>query len=461
MTQLRVRVDKYLMGHELPEFGAIANIYPLPEKQGERTTSPKPIRNLLVPAGPGSGYKEITLEPGRYLVEAVLPSGETLQDEVMIPASGPAIELQLRGESSPHEWLSGQHFYGMVQGAERYDQPRLVRQSKRIVPIVATLVSAAADRAPGQTPAGDLISRGLFFALPQATSLASGQPLATALPFNEMLHPAIETGPLQPFQQDALSVTFRFRSDELPMPPGADGESWDYRTEHFVRRYLFASSEEAPLQYCALPAPWIVSDGSHEAEVEVLVQRRGLDSETSPGFDQGYRLSVAVSDELVGAMLGYLGSGRLDAATSIIRQARSRLFEKGVNPLAAAAGAYVMIADWQPGQAAYWHRWVRNLMNRFRWLPDGAIQHAWLQLKSGRTPETLHEAREALLEAYRRGLPFFSKGVSLLLDGLSLFANDAREAEAPDAEVEEALKIVRLMALRTSMRQPFTTVLLH
>ncbi len=460
MTYLRLRVNKHLMGQELPEFGAIANIYPLPEKQGERAASRKPIRNLLVPAGSGSGYKEVTLDPGRYLVEAVLPSGETLQDEVMIPESGPPIELQLRGESSPHEWLSGQHFYGMVQGAERYDQPGSVRQPKGIPSMVATLVSAVTDRSPARTPSGDLIARGLFFALPQVKSLASGRPLGTALPFDEMIHPAVETGPLRPFQEDALSITYRFGSSDLPAAPGSDGRSADYTTEPFVRRYLFASSAQVPPQYCVLPAPWIVSDGSHEAEVEVLVQRRGLDAETSPGFDQGYRLAVAVSDEVVGAMLGYLGSGRVDAAVSIIQQARDRLWEKRVNPLAAAAGAYVMIAGWQPSQAAYWHNWVRNLMNGFPWLPDGAIQYAWLQLTSGRSPETLSEARRALLEAYRRGLPFFSKGVSLLLDGLSMFANDAREAGAPDVEVEAALKIVRLMALRTSMRQPFTTVLL-
>jgi hypothetical protein len=49
----------------------------------------------------------------------------------------------------------------------------------------------------------------------------------------------------------------------------------------------------------------------------------------------------------------------------------------------------------------------------------------------------------------------------MLMDGLTLFANDARAEGHADEEIEDALRTVRPLALRTNMRQPFTTVLLR
>ena len=74
--------------------------------------------------------------------------------------------------------------------------------------------------------------------------------------------------------------------------------------------------------------------------------------------------------------------------------------------------------------------------------------------------ESLRQARASLLEGYRRGLPLYSQGVRLLLDGLTLFANEARAVDDRDLPVEEALQAVREWALRTNMRQPFTSLVL-
>ena len=48
-------------------------------------------------------------------------------------------------------------------------------------------------------------------------------------------------------------------------------------------------------------------------------------------------------------------------------------------------------------------------------------------IQFGRDPNTLAEARDCFLEGFRRGLPFYSKGVGYLLDGLNRFAHDARK----------------------------------
>jgi hypothetical protein len=50
--------------------------------------------------------------------------------------------------------------------------------------------------------------------------------------------------------------------------------------------------------------------------------------------------------------------------------------------------------------------------------------------------------------------------VVYLLDGLTRFKNDAERKDKTDQEVDEAHKLIQVLALRTNMRQPFTTVLL-
>ena len=84
------------------------------------------------------------------------------------------------------------------------------------------------------------------------------------------------------------------------------------------------------------------------------------------------------------------------------------LFIKMSNPLAAAAGGYVLLATEQGTEPNDWHRWIENLCNWFEWLPDGAILHASLKLRHQYSDGDLDEARRMLIEAYRRGLPFYS-----------------------------------------------------
>jgi hypothetical protein len=169
----------------------------------------------------------------------------------------------------------------------------------------------------------------------------------------------------------------------------------------------------------------------------------------------GFTVSIAVPDRRIGSVIGYLGSGLLPTAEKLLKTATNMLYDKMVNPIAAAAGAYVMVFAEQSGERDKWHQWVENLMTSFPWLPDGAILHAWLKLSYGNKDNDLILARRSLLEAYRRGLPFYSKGVRMLMDGLILFANDA---DHKDVEIENALKVIRKIAMNTNMRQPFTTV---
>jgi hypothetical protein len=230
------------------------------------------------------------------------------------------------------------------------------------------------------------------------------------------------------------------------------------------RHYLFLRGQEIQPQYCVLPTPWPQAPGFGEsADVEVLIHRQPADQKQQSFADPGYRLAVTVNDQLLGTVIGYLGAGDLPSAGKLLAHiedlAEDILLHKMGNPLAAAAGAYVLLGNQHTAKQERWHHWIGNLAEGYRWLPDGAIQHAWVKLRHQKVAGNLEEARASLLEGFRRGLPFYSQGVRLLVDGLTLFANDARAADTRDKEVESALRSVRRWSRQINVRQAFTCML--
>lgn len=461
MTTLRLRLEIANM-ENLPQYGAVANIHGVPDRPGSKRKS---VRDLVIPVGysyRSVSFQEVELDPGRYIVEAILPSGQVIVDEVSVEESAIPQELLLRGDVSPHEWLGWQHFVGNVeQNRDAYSQSRdrILKQGTPVyitTELVSVLTPPPAE--PGITEVSTpcaMVSRGFFFAVPSSKNIDVTRPLSDFFPFGELHPPAHVTGPLQALAYDEISMSYGMK---LPY-------SMPYREERYERHYFFIRGEGLPSQYSVLPAPWMQADHSGEAYVEALVRRSAVSPPFSSGFDPGHRVAIVVHDRLVGSIIGYLGAGKLPTAATMMKTARETVLymleDKLHNPLVAAAGAYVLLSTEDLGQPDDWQKWVKNLMNWFKWLPDGAIQHAWVKMNQQDGDDNLREARASLLEGYRRGLPFYSKGVGMLLDGLTLFANDARAAGRPDKEVEEALRTVRQLALRTNMRQPFTTVLLR
>jgi hypothetical protein len=145
-------------------------------------------------------------------------------------------------------------------------------------------------------------------------------------------------------------------------------------------------------------------------------------------------------------------AGGLSSAAFFFGQAKGMLIEKVKNPLAAAAGAYVLVSTQEGPNRQTWHNWVENLMNWFPWLPDGAIQYGRLKLRDENSESDIEEARHILFRAYRRGLPFFSAGVRWLLSGLTIFAEEG------NSEAESMARAVHRISLRTDMSQPFTVM---
>ena len=72
------------------------------------------------------------------------------------------------------------------------------------------------------------------------------------------------------------------------------------------------------------------------------------------------------------------------------------------------------------------------------------------RLRTARTDEDVELARHALVEAYDRGIPFYTLGLSWLVDGLAEFPHDEDCARRREE--------LRRLCWRVDMREPFVIV---
>jgi hypothetical protein len=190
MREVKLRLDTASWEGLQLDYGAVANIYDVTsDAQGRRrrTSDSQRLRNLAIPMGPLSAedpaFLSIPLEPGRYIVEATPPNGEVISDEIVVDEAAEPLLVRLSGEASPHELLSWQYYAGNVESAMSYSTHSV---SKDLRVLNVDLVSVWARPPAGRDAAtlaapGGLVSRGLFFDLPEAksfgpTSLARDRP---------------------------------------------------------------------------------------------------------------------------------------------------------------------------------------------------------------------------------------------------------------------------------------------
>lgn len=459
MSSLRLRIDKYLEGDASRPPKVFAKIYSLGES-GARRTSAAPLQAMIPISHIESHATTIDLDPGHYYVEAVLPSGEVLADDVEL--SGPSGELVLQADDSPHEWLSWQHLVGNVQSKAATAASKLMRAASARRDIMSGLESSVSDEptpqflgggAPSAEGSGietaqDYSIAYLSHPFPPLVNPQQGHqvwPWLASLPpadtktliqlLNEN-HSPIETPAVE--KDDAHAV---FRVSWSTTYEG-NVEPLEYRVVQ-APRYFAAVSCPHAVELLSLPMPWRVVMSGREADIEVVLQK--------PADPTGFSTSAVARDEELGTLLGYLSSGALSTARQMAETAKGMLFDKFDNPFVAAAGAYALVGTALQATDRDWHDWVRNLMMKFPHIPDGAIQWGQLKIRMRRSSEDIEEAKNAFKTAYKRGLPFYSMGMRWLLDGLEAVSRD-------DAEIEEMLKSVRRLAWRTHFQQPFTII---
>lgn len=418
---LQIRLSKYLWGTEVPRNGVVANVYAL---DPERHANSK--RNLVIPVGSGNSFQSVELEPGHYLVEAIMPSGDIVSLEaVAVEGQWPKVELS--AEESAHEWHSWQNLLGNVRSRSGYE------------------------------------------AFTEKTALPNYNVLLC-----KNLWPELRWELFSPFPDvwQVLADISRYgHSDDVrvihrlfpwfwypPEPLNPSDSDWGTQLHSFLmnhqgsrtevpRWYALVSSERAA-RLLTIPSPWF-SFGS-EVPSELLVTKSD---------DQSIGTSWVVGDTVLGTVLGYLAKGAYQLALNVASQdyALNLLFEKFDNPLGAAAGGYLLIGAMKSVETENrpeftdWHKWIGNLMNYFEWLPDGAIQYAWLKLKQGGLADGRAEAREALFRAFDRGLPYYSLGLQWLVDGLTLLGDDDDEAVRRRREAQRVAWLADMSSLFTAV----------
>ncbi len=360
------------------------------------------------------GVETVNIEPGSYLVQAHLPSGETAVAMTSVMEKTEA-QVTLTSSKSPHEWLAWLHFLG--ETAERTEETppsdfpeiwvRLWVDERELLP---------------QLPIGQQPASRRWTIAPPAFWLGAQM-------------------------YDAGVASCWLYSANQPFYPVS---------QPLYLRMLQVGGPRVPSRLVSLPPAF--------GQIQVLIRPSRIPTTLNGG------LTVkAVSQDLKAeTLLHYLASGSLEAAQMVSHEvvvdaeqfegfpadiAEQMLRDKRINPTGAAIGGYYLL---RTGALLRLHDWPNNLANWVAWLPDGAVIHAWQLLRqSVETEQT--RARERLLQACERGIPVYTEGVRLLIDGLELFADNARAQNRPDEEVEQALQKIRQYATAMDWNQRLTT----
>lgn len=434
MTALNLRLQKHLE-HGNTTAGAVATLRRVTDAKGAAVRG-GPRLEVTIPANNSGQGKVVPVEPGRWLVEATLPSGEILSEETNVP-EGHEVPVTLHtAEHSPHEWLGWQHLNGNIEGFETLEQ------------IKGHAREAAFSKEAEAWPRLDMKPAGSYS--------MTVEPTTRGLP--EMVPAAEPEGPVIGFLKDSSAFRdARAWKEILGLSPRSlkmceCADSSPERDLHLYRFLdpvqpngrAFAHVDWGGERYAvSLPIPWTDTVHQHKVPVEMMVRLHPL--------EKTVHIGVAALDSEFGTLAGLMTASTLPKAKVVVEQAHHLLFDKFNNPLAAAAGGYILLATGGSEEHPQWHGWIKNLYKFFPDLPDGAVLEASRRLLYPQDESSYDQARKVLFEAFDRGIPYFSAGVARLLDGLTLFAADSPEAQ-------EKTKLVQHVAQRLDLSQAFTVI---
>ena len=410
----------------------------------------------------------VSLTPGSYIVRLYLPTGEVRAERAQV-SEGRAVEvafehgergggLTTRSETKPRPAVAGS---GTAPDGGRRTSSRDSRAS-RLVPsrsdkshLTRTTASSSANNAA--RPEGwywivaadpDRPLPGQSLGQQELVRWWTGNPVRGA----QSLRLELEGGHLRP-QPAATFPDLGERSRAFAAVRDPSGNEY----------------------YAVYPAPWRSTSNARfgqifgaSLQIEATASARTLSSDPS---SPRWRCSPMVDEEAAMSLLGFMHSGQVEAGNAMLSQAHKWLFKKQDNPVAAAAGAYMLLSHSEGANNTLdrgWRKWVRNLYKRFPAVPDGAIAMAQLELDYGEVRRDadidVERLRGYALEAVARGVPYLSTGVRRLTDVLIALEGDDQVRQREGSAVEatrSALSLVRQLGRITAPGEVFTVLLLN
>lgn len=453
--------------------------------------------SVKVPLGVNDAPKSIPLDAGPYLVRLILPSGDVQAERIEVQGGG-QVELNFDIDKSPHEWLGPAVSLGIVQTLPRWNEARsleaaLNRSAQTIFrggPKTASV--EVTDLFSGDSTQLRELATQAVLSLERSTSeldRISGHHRVAQSEGWRWVH---RVNPTRPFPESRLSRVDLARwwsgdpvsgpvhmnvvqSDERNarlMPPGPTQGAM---TNGDGARY-FASVRDpvGGTYYAVFPEGWASTSQNRLGQLAApsvlltVVIDTAMTYQDSRATPARWRCAPEIDDVESMSLLGFLNIGQAEAGQMMLERAHSWLFEKTVNPVAAAAGAYMLLSHTEEANVRLspdWRNWVGNLYRWFPTIPDGAIAMAQMALTYGETGRgdeiDVEKLRGYALDAVRRGLPYLGTGVRRLTDVLVALNGDDRAEGRSGALVEstrKALALVRELG-RITVPGEFFTVL--
>ncbi|MEG3148195.1 hypothetical protein U1839_26400 [Sphingomonas sp. RT2P30] len=389
---------------------------------------------LVVPAGQS---KEQRLPQGLYNVQLTLPSGRIIQRNVKIDVdsnetyrffedfgSGSGFSLQesvgrddnaILADAAESSGNTSEADYREAQAkAASIPTDRQLRRSRDTGPR-----SFSSQRSIQPNP-------------PRVAQLSQG---AGALDLaSQEAGAAIRWSDVDPADHQGNSAIWRLRGDTNGVPT------------RLTRRWARVQLATGGVEIVSLPLPWFCVSRDEYLPADILVD---------PSRTGGAATTVAIRDEQLAGLLAFLDRGQASAAGPLLAELEQAniieqtISDKMSNPLAACAAAYVGLAVYPPSEREQWDHWLGNCMRRFPDVPDAAIVHARRLILRPTGSEDNGVAASALRAACAAGVPFFSAGVFLLREMLTLLSADY-------ADLRPLVERANILASRVDASQAFT-----
>ncbi|MGY2932030.1 hypothetical protein ACVWZ6_001632 [Bradyrhizobium sp. GM6.1] len=435
--------------------GAVVHMQRVSERERAEGTPPASGRiDLSLTPDQAVHGREVELEPGRWLLEATLGSGDVVSELIEVEDGAVSELLIPLPDGSPNDRLNWQFGAGNIEGRVALGQ--LVEQATKIAADAdekyriraRAMLMARSVKDAARTGANSVVRKlsdwrgqldpdGTISRVIESVQEEISKRSAPSSPNVDIVVQSVASAGCDGWlalskpegHGEPLTPTLGLPEDDLylyrPAPPS------DQSTRRLVN--VEWTGRKATL---LIPEPWFPIGGGEAVGSELLVRSRPL--------DRSLQASIAVLDPDFAPISAMMTPAAMPKAAVFVEDLAEQMFRR--KSLVSAAAAYVLLST---------GRTDGRLLDMIRSYeqdndgPDALVIAAWRRI---RFPiETEKPDLELALRAFHAGPPHFSIGISWLLDALTLLGSQ-------DAGAMACMETVKEVAIKLDTGQTFTAV---